>query len=118
MVLSARERSTPFNFLIQNRRIASHKMYRKNKIRTIYRVSIVIACVSCAIILFGCGKNPATTGSSQPGSAAPTVASTAAMKQQQTITQNMNQYWLSHAPAAQKSQIQAAINRQQGSQNP
>jgi hypothetical protein len=40
------------------------------------------------------------------------------MKQQQTITQNMNQYWLSHAPAAQKSQIQAAINRQQGSQNP
>jgi len=99
-------------------------MYRKNKLPTIYRISIVIVCISCAIILFGCNKNsaatdanPTTTGSSQLKSTAP-VANTPAMKQQQTVSQQMNQYWLSHAPAAQKSQIQAAISQQQNSQKP
>jgi len=99
-------------------------MYRNNKLSKISRVSIAIAGIFCAMILFGCrnnstvaGANP-TNANSPAKSATPAAANSPAMKQQQAVTQGMNQYWLSHAPAAQKSQIQAAISNQQGSQKP
>jgi len=75
-------------------------------------------------MLFGCSKNstatganPTTAGSPQQKSAA-AVANTPAMKQQQSVTRDMNQYWLSHAPPAQKSQIQAAISQQPNGHKP